>query len=54
MCNQKHTQELTQRFLQLPKNYQKNIFELAREKIQLYQVEQIKNEFDLDFRVPSR
>jgi homoserine trans-succinylase len=45
--------ELTQSFVKLPNMYQQNILGVVRHKIQLYKIEQIKNGFDIDFKVPE-
>jgi hypothetical protein len=45
--------ELTQSFEKLPSMYQQNILGIVRHKIQLYQIEQIKNGFEINCKVPE-
>ena len=53
MCTKEEMYELTQSFVKLPNMYQQNILGVVRHKIQLYKIEQIKNGFDIDFKVPE-
>ncbi|MEN9897093.1 MAG: hypothetical protein RLZZ66_742 [Pseudomonadota bacterium] len=53
MCSKEEMQELMQSFGKLPNMYQQNILGVVRQKIQLYQIEQIKNGFEIDFKVPE-
>jgi hypothetical protein len=53
MCTKEEMHELTQSFEKLPTMYQQNILGIVRHKIQLYQIEQIKNGFDIGFKVPE-
>lgn len=53
MCTKEEMNELKQSFEKLPTMYQQNILGIVRHKIQLYQIEQIKNRFDIDFKVPE-
>ncbi|MEN9898301.1 MAG: hypothetical protein RLZZ66_1950 [Pseudomonadota bacterium] len=53
MCSKEEMQELTQSFVKLPSMYQQNILGVVRHKIQIYQIEQIKNGFDVEFKAPE-
>ena len=53
MCTKEEMYELTQSFVKLPNMYQQNILGVVRHKIQLYKIEQLKNGFDIDFKVPE-
>ena len=53
MCTKDEMDELVLSYSRLPNMYQQNILGIVRHKIQLYQIEQIKNGFEINCKVPE-
>jgi hypothetical protein len=53
MCTKDEMDELVLSYSRLPNMYQQNILGIVRDKIRLYQIEQIKIGIEIGFRVTS-
>ena len=53
MCTKDEMDELVLSYSLLPNMYQQNILGIVRDKIRLYQIEQIKIGIEIGFRVTS-
>jgi hypothetical protein len=53
MCTKDEMDELVLSYSRLPNMYQQNILGIVRDKIRLYQIEQIKIWIEIGFRVTS-